>query len=141
MAAGHIKTRSSFSSSKSSRNILDLRRESRLCKRPEEVDQAWLYAPVWPAVNDHYAYLGIDACSFPELVDQLGVLRYGHRPRVGDTFCGGGSIPFEAARLGAMLRIRDLNPIACMLTWGALNIIGGPDDSRADLRRRSDGGD
>ena len=34
------------------------------------------------------------------------MLRYGHRPRVGDTFSGGGSIPFEAARLGCdVLRI------------------------------------
>ena len=26
-----------------------------LCKRPEEVEQDWLYAPVWSAVNRHYA--------------------------------------------------------------------------------------
>lgn len=71
-----------------------------LGKRPEEVDPAWLYAPVWPAVNRHYAQRGLNAQSFPELIEQLGILRYGHRPRVGDTFCGGGSIPFEAARLG-----------------------------------------
>src|SRR5690606_1241643 len=71
-----------------------------LCKRPEEVDPEWLYDPVWPVVNGHYAHLGLNVNSFPELVEQLGILRYGHRPRVGDTFCGGGSIPFEAARLG-----------------------------------------
>lgn len=62
-----------------------------LCKRPEEVDQDWLYAPVWPKVNRHYAHLGLDAHSFPQLIEQLGILRYGHRPRVGDTFSGGGS--------------------------------------------------
>jgi adenine-specific DNA methylase len=50
---------------------------------------------VWPKVNRHYAHLGLNAHSFPELIEQLGILRYGHRPRVGDTFCGGGSIPFE----------------------------------------------
>lgn len=69
-------------------------------KRPEEVDQDWLYAAVWPEVNRYYAYLGINAHSLPELVEQLGILRYGHRPRVADTFSGGGSIPFEAARTG-----------------------------------------
>jgi adenine-specific DNA methylase len=104
-----------------------------LCKRPEEVDPDWLYAPVWPKVNRHYAHLGIDAHSFPELIEQLGILRYGHRPRVGDTFSGGGSIPFEAARIGCDAYASDLNPIACMLTWGALNVIGAPGDRRAAL--------
>ena len=95
-----------------------------ICKRPEELNQAWLYAGIWPTVNSHYADLGINALSHQELVDQLGILRYGHRPRVGDTFCGGGSIPYEAARLGCDVYASDLNPIACMLTWGNFNIIG-----------------
>ncbi len=106
-----------------------------LCKRPEEVDPHWLYAPVWSAVNRHYAHLGLDAHSFPELIEQLGILRYGHRPRVGDTFCGGGSIPFEAARLGCDVYASDLNPIACMLTWGALNIIGASPERRAEIEQ------
>lgn len=106
-----------------------------VAKRPEEVDQNWLYAPVWPAVNRHYAHLGLDAHSFPELVEQLGILRYGHRPRVGDTFCGGGSIPFEAARLGCDVYASDLNPVACMLTWGALNIIGASPERRAAIEQ------
>ena len=101
------------------------------CKRPEEVDQNWLYAPIWPSVNEHYAQWGIKASSFPELVEQLGILRFGHRPRVGDTFSGGGSIPFEAARMGCDAYAADLNPIACMLTWGAINIIGAPKKRRA----------
>ena len=102
-----------------------------LCKRPEEVDAAWLYEPVWPVVNRHYAHLGIEARSFEELVNQLGLLRYGHRPRVGDTFSGGGSIPFEAARIGCDVYASDLNPLACMLTWGTFNIIGaGPAQQR-----------
>ncbi len=103
-----------------------------LCKRPEELDQAALYAPIWSAVNAH---LGIEAHSHQELVEQLGILRYGHRPRVGDTFCGGGSIPFEAARLGCDVYASDLNPIACMLTWGALNIIGASPERRAEIER------
>lgn len=94
------------------------------CKRPEEVDADWLYEPVWPVVNRYYEHLGIRAHSFDQLVEQLGVLRYGRRPRVGDTFSGGGSIPFEAARLGCDVYASDLNPLACMLTWGTFNIIG-----------------
>jgi putative DNA methylase len=92
-----------------------------LSKRPEEID-GQLYGDIWNAVNAH---LKTDAHSHAELVEQLGIMRFGHRPKVADTFCGGGSIPFEAARLGCDVYASDLNPIACMLTWGALNIIRG----------------
>ncbi len=90
-------------------------------RRPEEVMDS-VHDHIWDAVNDH---LGTAAHSFPELVEQLGILRFGRRPRVADTFCGSGQIPFEAARLGCDVYASDLNPIACMLTWGALNIVGG----------------
>jgi putative DNA methylase len=106
-------------------------------KRPEEVDQDWLYAPVWPEINRHYAHLGVCVTSLPELVEQLGILRYGHRPRVGDTFSGGGSIPFEAARIGCDAYASDLNPIACMLTWGAFNIVGASAESRAEIEKEN----
>ncbi|WP_295435718.1 DUF1156 domain-containing protein [uncultured Thiodictyon sp.] len=65
-------------------------------RRPEEVMET-VHEHIWGAVNAH---LGTHAGSFPELVEQLGILRFGHRPRVADTFCGSGQIPFEAARLG-----------------------------------------
>tara|TARA_Y100001001_G_scaffold1504_1_gene1627 strand:- start:3868 stop:6879 length:3012 start_codon:yes stop_codon:yes gene_type:complete len=102
-----------------------------LCKRPEEVAQDWLYDHIWPNVSRHYQNLNVKAKSHQELIEQLGQLRYGHRPKLADTFSGGGSIPFEAARLGCDVYASDLNPVACMLTWGALNIIG------ASLERRS----
>ena len=60
-------------------------------------------------------------------------MRFGHRPRVADTFCGSGQIPFEAARLGCDVYASDLNPVACMLTWGAFNIVGGSPESREQL--------
>ena len=107
-----------------------------ICKRAEEVDQRWLFAPVWKLINRHYADLGIRAFSHDELVKQLGVLRYGHRPRVGDTFSGGGSIPFEAARVGCDVYASDLNPVACMLTWGALNIVGATEEHRLAIAKR-----
>ena len=94
--------------------------------RPEECGDE-LYDHVWEEVNAH---LGTDAHSFPELVEQLGVMRFGHRPRVADTFCGSGQIPFEAARLGCDVYASDLNPVACMLTWGAFHIVGGTEESR-----------
>jgi putative DNA methylase len=63
--------------------------------RPEEVMDT-VHNHIWEAVNTH---LSTNAQSFPELVEQFGVMRFGHRPRVADTFCGSGQIPFEAALL------------------------------------------
>lgn len=100
-------------------------------QRPEEVLNI-VHDHIWDAVNDH---LGTNAQSFPELVEQLGIMRYGHRPRVADTFCGSGQIPFEAARLGCDVYASDLNPVACMLTWGAFNIVGGSPTSRESLAK------
>jgi putative DNA methylase len=85
---------------------------------------------IWDSVNVH---LGTNSHSFPELVEQLGIMRYGHRPRVADTFCGSGQIPFEAARLGCDVYASDINPVACMLTWGAFNIVGGSHENRQIL--------
>ncbi|TLD44571.1 MAG: hypothetical protein FAZ92_03173 [Accumulibacter sp.] len=99
------------------------------CVRPEELPESAL-DDVWPEVNAH---LGTSAARLPELVRQLGERRFGHAPRVGDPFCGGGSIPFEAARLGCDVHASDLNPIACLLTWGALNIVGGSAETRARI--------
>lgn len=87
---------------------------------------------VWPIVNAH---LGTNATSFPELVEQLGVMRYGHRPTVADTFSGSGQIPFAAAQLGCDVYASDLNPVACMLTWGAFNIVGASVDKRGEIEQ------
>lgn len=99
--------------------------------RPEEVPADDLHFHIWKEVNAH---LGTQAQSLPELVEQLGIMRFGHRPRVADTFSGSGQIPFEAARLGCDVYASDLNPVACMLTWGAFNIVGGTPESRAGLQ-------
>jgi putative DNA methylase len=99
-------------------------------RRPEECDETELLAPIWAVVN---AYLGTNAQSLPTLVEQLGIARFGHRPKIADTFCGGGSIPFEAARIGCDVYASDLNPIACMLTWGAFNIIGADESKRVEI--------
>lgn len=98
--------------------------------RPEEV--ADVHDHIWDRVNRH---LGTTARSFPELIEQLGILRFGSRPTVADPFCGSGQIPFEAARLGCDVYASDLNPIACMLAWGAFHIVGGTPAERARLAR------
>lgn len=90
------------------------------CLRPEQIDGPSPQS--WKIINAH---LRTNASTISELVAELGKRRFGHAPRVGDSFCGGGSLPFEAARIGCEAYGSDLNPVAALLTWAALNIIGG----------------
>jgi hypothetical protein len=100
------------------------------CDRPEQIEGP---APeAWKEINAH---LGTHAHSLPELVQELGEKRFGHPPRVGDAFCGGGSIPFEAARLGCDAYGSDLNPVAALLTWASLNLVGGGEESAEKVRK------
>ena len=92
----------------------------RECERPENI--AGPTEEAWEEINDH---LGTGATCLSELVDQLGKRTFGRTPRVGDSFCGGGSIPFEAARIGCEAFASDLNPVAGLLTWASLNLLGG----------------
>lgn len=102
------------------------RRKLDFCVRPEELAEA--VAPAaWDEIN---AYYETSARSLTAFVEQVGKMRFGRRPRVSDRFAGGGSIPFEAARIGCDVEAADLNPIAGMLTWAALNIVGGTDEFR-----------
>ncbi len=107
--------------------------KANLCKRPEEIDQQWLNSHIWVSVNSHLKSFGINTNSMQQLIEQLGVLRYGRVPKIGDSFSGGGSIPFEAARLGCDAYASDINPVACMLSWGAMNIIGSMETKGDDF--------
>lgn len=97
--------------------------------RPEHLDGPEEHT--WKEINAH---LNTKATSLPELIEELGRKRFGHRPRVGDAFCGGGSIPFEAARLGCDVYASDLNPVAALLTWAAIHIVGGGPEVAAEVR-------
>lgn len=90
-----------------------------MCIRPEQLDN--LSAGSWAEVNRH---LGTSASNLADLIRQLSIKRYGRNVKVGDCFCGGGSIPFEAARIGCDTYASDLNPIAGLLTWSGRNICG-----------------
>ncbi len=100
------------------------------CDRPENVDGP--SAVAWAEINAH---LGTSAKNLPELIEQLGQNMFGHTPRVGDSFCGGGSIPFEAARIGCDAFASDLNPVAGLLTWASLNLLGGGKEVQEEVRR------
>jgi adenine-specific DNA methylase len=97
--------------------------------RPEQIDGPSDEA--WEEINDH---LDTDAGSLTELVEELGERQFGRTPRVGDAFCGGGSVPFEAARLGCEAYGADLNPVAALLTWASLNIVGGGEEVAERVR-------
>jgi putative DNA methylase len=101
-----------------------------VCERPENV--AGPSQAAWAEINAH---LSTNALSLAELVKQLGQRNFGHIPRVGDAFCGGGSIPFEAARIGCESYGSDLNPVAGLLTWAGLNLIGGDERQRDEIER------
>ena len=99
-----------------------------LCKRPEQLEN--ISENSWKEINDH---LSTNAHSLTELINQLSVKRYGHLVKVGDCFCGGGSIPFEAARIGCEAFGNDLNPVAAMLTWADINLCGATEDEIKEI--------
>ncbi len=100
------------------------------CYRPEEIDGPSM--ETWKEINDH---LGTNASTIPELVEELGRRQFGKKPSVGDCFCGGGSVPFEAARIGCDAFGSDLNPVATFLTWASLNIIGGGEEVVDEIKK------
>ncbi|HPQ01507.1 MAG TPA: DUF1156 domain-containing protein, partial [Termitinemataceae bacterium] len=100
------------------------------CCRPEEIEGPGPEA--WEAINAH---LGTRSHNLQELFAELSEKAFGHRARVGDCFCGGGSVPFEAARLGLEAYGSDLNPVATLLTWGAINLVGGGKELQEEIRR------
>ena len=104
------------------------------CERPENVNGPAESA--WTEINTHF---GTCASSLPELIEQFGQRNFGHTPRVGDCFCGGGSIPFEAARIGCEAFGSDLNPVAAVLTWAGMHLLGGREETHEEVRRVQEG--
>lgn len=93
------------------------------CCRPEQLDN--IRESSWSEINEH---LGTSAHSLNELINQLSQKRYGRLITVGDCFCGGGSVPFEAARIGCSSYGSDLNPVAGLLTWASVKVCGASKD-------------
>ena len=100
------------------------------CLRPEELTN--LSNKAWKDINKH---LGTNVSDLPGLIQELGKRKFGKIPSLGDCFCGGGSIPFEAARLGCEVFASDLNPLAALLTYASLNILSLPD---AEIQKLKD---
>jgi putative DNA methylase len=58
----------------------------------------------------------------PEAADEVRRVLAEHAPPVLDPFCGGGSIPLEAQRLGLKAHASDLNPVAVLITKALIEI-------------------
>jgi putative DNA methylase len=56
--------------------------------------------------------------AYAEILKSTG----GHPPPICDPFCGGGSIPLEAQRLGLEAYASDLNPVAVLITKALIEI-------------------
>jgi putative DNA methylase len=89
------------------------------CIRPEHMNDS--VDINWKMINSH---LETKASNYEELIEQLSLKRYEQKVRIGDCFVGGGSNIFEPSRLGCNVYGSDLNPIAGVLTWSDLNILG-----------------
>jgi adenine-specific DNA methylase len=90
----------------------------RACVRPEQFERD-SDDHAWNEINHH---LGTSVYNLQDLMQQLSEKRFGKNAVIGDCFCGGGSVPFEAARIGCDTRASDLNPLAGLLTQASLNI-------------------
>ncbi len=101
------------------------------CVRPEQFERP-ANDHAWNEINHH---LGTHAFTLQDLVRQLSEKRFGRNAIVGDCFCGGGSIPFEAARMGLEVYASDLNPIAGLLTWAAIHLCGASDAEIEEIKR------
>ena len=73
-----------------------------------------------PHESDPTKNLG--AHNFKNKRDSLIQWIHQNGPLIHDPFCGGGSIPLEAQRLGLRTRGGDLNPVAVMITKAATEI-------------------
>src|SRR5438477_5600739 len=60
----------------------------------------------------------------PETTEEVRRVLAEHAPSVLDPFCGGGSIPLEAQRLGLEAHASDLNPVAVLITKALIEIPG-----------------
>jgi putative DNA methylase len=58
----------------------------------------------------------------PETAEGVWTVLREHAPPVLDPFCGGGSIPLEAQRLGLEAHASDLNPVAVLITKALVEI-------------------
>jgi len=100
------------------------------CARPEQYQL--IDKNTWGEINNH---LETAANNLQELIRQLGERRFGHIPSIGDCFAGGGSIPFESARMGANSYASDLNPVAVLLNQTVSMLMSSTTEEIDELKK------
>jgi putative DNA methylase len=103
------------------------------CSRPENISGPTVNS--WAEINTH---LGTSSSTLHDLVEQLGQKAFGHIPKVGDSFCGGGSIPFEASRIGCEAYGSDLNPAAVLLSWSSIYLLGASKKTQSKIQEEQE---
>ena len=80
------------------------------------------YEIAYSAARNNGENLNVFRAKFKN--DPAAVLNYlrDHCPAVYDPFCGGGSIPLEAQRLGLRARASDLNPLPVLLNKAMIEL-------------------
>lgn len=102
----------------------------KFCKRAEEIED--YDTTTWEEINSH---LSTSATNLEELFTQLASGIFGENIKVGDCFCGSGSIPYEAARLGLNTFSSDLNPIALLLSQASVSTLNLNNDERNNIKK------
>ncbi len=106
-----------------------------LCCRPEQYEpdpESDTERRKWEKLN---AFYHTQADNLSDFLAQLSEQRFGRRLTVGDCFAGGGSIPFEAARLGFSVFASDLNPVAGLLNWANLHLLSLPEEKLEKIQQ------
>lgn len=81
-----------------------------------------------------------DICTMTAAPEAINAFLAEHAPPALDPFCGGGSIPLEAQRLGLRAYASDLNPVAVLITKALIEIppkFAGMPPVNPDWRRKS----
>lgn len=90
---------------------------------PTEVDQEHERARLFDMIRD---LVSEDGVHDPQVLEKTHaeILKSanGNPPPILDPFCGGGSIPLEAQRLGLRAHASDLNPVAVLITKAMIEI-------------------
>lgn len=100
------------------------------CRRSEEI--ANYDQNTWKDINK---FLDTDATDIEDLFTQLAYKKFGESTRVGDCFCGSGSIPYEAARLGLNTFSSDLNPVALLLSHASVSTLNLSSEESTNIKK------
>ncbi len=105
-------------------------RQREYCCRVDQIDGP--PPESWKRVNEYFRFEQ-PVTTLAEVVPLLSRRRFGRVVSVGDAFAGSGVLPVAAAELALPAYAADLNPAASLLSWSAVNLVGGKEEFRAEV--------